>query len=131
MSDKLTAPGIKYLGVLPHNEVDKFYEEIDVLILPSLTRKFWKEQFGRVIVESIASGRIVIGSNSGAIPEVLGHLDLDYIFQEGDKDSLVEQIKRYIADRDKIDISDIQKKNKEMFSIEAFVKRTKDLINEQ
>jgi glycosyltransferase involved in cell wall biosynthesis len=127
---ELERPGVEYMGVLGHNQVHKFYEKIDVLILPSLTRKFWKEQFGRVIVESVASGRVVIGSDSGAIPEVLGHLGLNYIFKEGDEDSIVEQVKRYLNERSQIDFSQIQKKNKEMFSIEAFAKRTKGLLNE-
>jgi glycosyltransferase involved in cell wall biosynthesis len=45
---------------------------LDALILPSRTTARWKEQFGRVIIEAQACGVPVIGSDSGAIPEVLG-----------------------------------------------------------
>jgi glycosyltransferase involved in cell wall biosynthesis len=44
----------------------------NVLILPSITTENWKEQFGMVLTEAMAMGRVVIGSNSGAIPDVIG-----------------------------------------------------------
>ncbi len=46
--------------------------ELDALVLPSLSTPYWEEQFGRVIVEAMACGIPVIGSSSGAIPEVIG-----------------------------------------------------------
>ena len=41
---------------------------IDILIVPS-----WKEPFGRVVVEGLAAGCAVIGSDSGGIPEIIDH----------------------------------------------------------
>ena len=38
------------------SELPAQYHLIDVLALPSLTRGNWKEQFGRVLVEAMASG---------------------------------------------------------------------------
>ncbi len=48
------------------------YNAMDVLVLPSHTTARWKEQFGRVIIEAQACGVPVIGSSSGAIPQVVG-----------------------------------------------------------
>jgi len=45
---------------------------LDVLVLPSRSRSFWKEQFGRVLIEAMACGVPVIGSSSGEIPNVIG-----------------------------------------------------------
>lgn len=50
--------------------------EMDVLVLPSRTGKYWKEQFGRVLVEAMACGVPVIGSDSGGIPAVIGEAGL-------------------------------------------------------
>lgn len=62
------------------------YHLLDVLVIPSLTRPNWKEQFGRVITEAMSSGVPVIGSNSGAIPDIIG--DAGMIVPEGSIESL-------------------------------------------
>ena len=56
--------------------------EMDVLVLPSRTGQYWKEQFGRVLVEAMACGVPVVGSDSGAIPSVIG--DAGQVVPEGD-----------------------------------------------
>ncbi len=79
-------------GQVPSIEMPDYYHALDVLVLPSLTRPNWKEQFGRVLVEAMASGVPVIGSDSGAIPGVIGEAGL--IFPEGDGTSLYKRLKR-------------------------------------
>ena len=106
--------GVRYLGVLSHNEAHKFYEEIDLFVLPSLTRPFWKEQFGRVIIESVASGVPVVGSSSGAIPEVLSSLELPYCFKEGDRVDLEEKILKVWEDYQSGALSHIMEKAREL-----------------
>jgi len=88
--------GVKYLGLLPHQKAFEFFHHIDLFILPSLTKPFWKEQFGRVLIESAASKVLVAGSSSGAIPEVLEQLQSPYCFQEGDVKALKEIILKAI-----------------------------------
>lgn len=68
------------------------YHEVDVLVLPSLTRPNWKEQFGRVLVEAMASGVPVIGSDSGAIPDVIGGAGV--IVPEDDPAALADALRR-------------------------------------
>ncbi|MBC7430422.1 MAG: glycosyltransferase [Bacteriovorax sp.] len=92
LKDLAKGKDIEYLGVLPHNQAHLFYQKINIFILPSLTMPFWKEQFGRVIVESVASGVPVIGSSSGAIPEVLSKIGLKTVFEEGNKSALKKAI---------------------------------------
>ena len=62
------------------------------MVLPSRTTATWKEQFGRVLTEAMACGVPVVGSNSGAIPEVIA--DAGLIFPEGDAMSLAAQLQR-------------------------------------
>jgi len=67
---------------------------MDVLVLPSKTMPTWKEQFGRVLIEAMACQVSVIGSSSGAIPEVIGKAGL--VFKEGNAADLrakIEQLK--------------------------------------
>jgi len=73
-------------GSLSHVETARMLAALDVLVLPSLTRPYWKEQFGHVLIEAMAAGVPVIGSDSGAIPEVIS--DAGLIVPEGNAAAL-------------------------------------------
>jgi glycosyltransferase involved in cell wall biosynthesis len=77
---------VQFCAYVPSTQMPALYHELDVFVLPSLTRPNWKEQFGRVLVEAMASGVPVIGSDSGAIPDVTG--DAGLVFPEGDTAAL-------------------------------------------
>lgn len=79
---------VRILGGVPHEEVPRLMGLLDVLVLPSLTTPRWKEQFGRVLTEAMACGVPVVGSDSGAIPEVIG--DAGRVVPEGDSAALAE-----------------------------------------
>ncbi len=85
-----------FLRYVSHEKISSIYKSIDFLVLPSLTGKTWKEQFGRVIVEGMAAGVPVIGSDSGAIPEIIG--DAGLIFKEGDSQDLFEKMEKIFLD---------------------------------
>ncbi len=74
------------------------YRRLDALVLPSRTRPNWKEQFGRVLVEAMACGVPVIGSDSGEIPHVIG--DAGLIFPEDEADALRAHLSRLLHDTD-------------------------------
>ncbi|HBL58518.1 MAG TPA: glycosyltransferase family 4 protein [Cyanobacteria bacterium UBA8803] len=75
---------------VPHDEVPHYINLMNTLVLPSettykfktLTAAGWKEQFGHVLIEAMASKVPVIGSDSGEIPHVIA--DAGLIFPEGD-----------------------------------------------
>ncbi len=71
-----------FAGYIPSRDMPSFLAQMDVLVLPSRTRPNWKEQFGRVLIEAMACGVPVIGSDSGEIPHVIGEAGL--IFPEGE-----------------------------------------------
>lgn len=76
----------------PLNELASVMNALDVLVLPSRTVSSWKEQFGRVIIEANACGVPVIGSDSGAIPEVVEQSGI--VYSEGNVRELAEAITR-------------------------------------
>ncbi len=86
------AERVRFTAWASSDRMPAFYRGIDALILPSRTRPNWKEQFGRVIVEAMACGAPVIGSDSGAIPEVMG--DAGLIFPEDDEAALRDALAR-------------------------------------
>ncbi len=83
---------VTFVPQRPSQAILDEYRQIDVLALPSLTRPNWKEQFGRVLVEAMACGLPVVGSDSGAIPDVIG--DAGLIVPEGNAGALAEALRR-------------------------------------
>ena len=69
---------VRFLPARPLEELPPVMNALDAMILPSWTVPTWKEQFGRVIIEAQACETPVIGSDSGAIPEVVGKGGLIY-----------------------------------------------------
>ncbi|MCS7252480.1 MAG: glycosyltransferase family 4 protein [Armatimonadota bacterium] len=87
---------VKFIGAVPHEELPELLNAFDALVLPSRSMPHWREQFGRVLIEAMACGTPVIGSSSGAIPEVIG--DCGLVFQEGNIDELRSHILRIAND---------------------------------
>ena len=73
---------VAFYQTVPSDVVPERLRRLDVLVLPSLTRRNWKELFGRVLIEAMACGVPVVGSTSGEIPNVIGEAGL--LFREGD-----------------------------------------------
>lgn len=80
------APRVTWQSAVPHAEIPEVMARMDVLVLPSIQNPSWAEQFGLVLTQAMAMGIPVLGSDSGAIPEVIGRRDA--IFPEGDARAL-------------------------------------------
>jgi glycosyltransferase involved in cell wall biosynthesis len=90
------AEKVTFRGQVPSLEMPAHYQKVDILVIPSRTLPNWKEQFGRVIVEAMASGVAVIGSDSGAIPDVIG--DAGLVFHEDDAADLRQKLRHLVND---------------------------------
>jgi glycosyltransferase involved in cell wall biosynthesis len=79
---------LKLVRVPPcsYRNIPEIMNALDVFVLPSQSRPFWKEQFGHVVIEAMACGVPVIGSDSGAIPDIIG--DAGLVFHERDDEQL-------------------------------------------
>ncbi len=97
---RLAAAGLgerlEQVGHVPSGEMPAMLGRMDALVLPSRTRPNWKEQFGRVLIEAMACGVPVIGSDSGEIPHVIGQAGL--VFPEGDVEALRRALEALRAD---------------------------------
>ncbi|GAI94378.1 unnamed protein product, partial [marine sediment metagenome] len=91
-------PPLCIVGHIRHNQIPEYIAALDVLVLPSRTTPQWKEQFGRVIIEALACGVPVIGSDSGHIPYLIEDTGGGLIFPEGDIGRLAECIQQLLSD---------------------------------
>ncbi len=82
---------IRWVSTVEHEAVADYLNAMDVLVLPFVSTPRWKEQFGHVLIEAMACEVPVIGSDSGAIPEVIG--DDGLIFPEGDVEALADRLR--------------------------------------
>ena len=108
-------------------KIPQLMHNFDVLVLPSRTTTKWKEQFGRVLIEAMASGIPVVGSDSGEIPYVIG--DAGLIFQEGDVESLKDALMKLYVDPDLRNLLSLQgrKRVQDRFTHSIVANRTVDL----
>jgi glycosyltransferase involved in cell wall biosynthesis len=83
---------VRVAGPVAGRERHLAYAAADALLVPSLPTPRWLEQFGRVIPEGFAFGLPVIGSASGAIPEVVG--DAGIVVPPGDHLALADAVAR-------------------------------------
>ena len=86
----------QFTGAIPYDHVPQLYQQMDVLVVPTQTTNRIREQFGRVIVEAMASGVPVIGSTCGAIPEVIDAAGV--IVPEGDANALADALRTVLID---------------------------------
>jgi len=98
---KLAAQGLldraQFTGAISYDRIPDLYQQMDMLVVSTQTMDRVREQFGRVLVEAMASGLPVIGSTCGAIPEVID--DAGLIVPEGDPTALATALRRLLLDR--------------------------------
>jgi len=58
---------VEFLGFLAKDELNKEIKKARLVIVPSI----WYEVFGLSVVEALSCSKVVLGSNLGAIPELL------------------------------------------------------------
>lgn len=115
------------VGALSAREAARHLAAIDVLVLPSVETQWWKEQFGRVLAEAMLAGTTVVGSDSGAIPEVIG--DAGPVFPAGDVEALAAAL-RPLTTEERLRNSWAQKgrrRAEHYFTPEAFAERLHQL----
>ena len=110
---------VRFLGHVP--QAPQLMPALDVLCLPS----HW-EGLGLVLIEAMLLGVPVIGSRSGAIPEVLGNGQFGMLFDADDDQALGEILKQ--AQRNPKYLSDLghraRQRAEDVFAVSRMVERT-------
>jgi len=62
---------VEFLGSMPFLEIPQLYNYADIFVMPSLSTKTGTEALGLSLLEAMASGCAVVGTNVGGIPFVI------------------------------------------------------------
>jgi glycosyltransferase involved in cell wall biosynthesis len=81
---------VVFLGHQSREALRTLYHEADVLVFPSL----WQEPFGRVLIEAMAAGLVVVGTATGGAAEILTHDENALVFPASDAAALASQVSR-------------------------------------
>jgi glycosyltransferase involved in cell wall biosynthesis len=80
------------LGSWPHRAVMHAWRRSCIALVPSV----WSEPFGMVVIEAMVSGRPVIASRIGGIPDIVIDGETGLLVTPGDVDSLSEAIEKLL-----------------------------------
>ena len=105
-------------------DIPSLMQALDVLVLPSKA-----EAFGLVILEAMANARPVVGSRSGAVPEIVQHQVSGLLFEPDDPEALADALEDLLRDPDKRVQMGKQGEAifQERYRLEREVRDTKDL----
>ncbi|MEK6869432.1 MAG: glycosyltransferase family 4 protein [Nanoarchaeota archaeon] len=92
---------VNFLGPLPALDISKYYRFSDIFILPSLSNKTGTEALGLSLLEAMASGCAVIGTNVGGIKFVIKHGHNGLLVKQRNPHDLSRAIITLLKDRDK------------------------------
>lgn len=88
---KARAPrNVVFLGRLGSDELREFYGRSRLVVVPSM----WFEQFPMVVLEAMARGLPVIASRIGGLPEIIEEGITGSLFEPGNPEDLVQQVRR-------------------------------------
>lgn len=115
---------VNFLGYVPHEELQQYYRNCDVFVVPSLY-----ESFGLIYVEAMMYGKPVIGCKTGGIPEVIDEGQTGLLVEPNNSDELSKAIV-HLLDHEDLRREMGQKARKaceERFSYQLMAKRTEEL----
>ena len=78
---------VRFAGARPHHEMPLWFAAADVAVLPSRS-----EGWPTVVVEALASGRPVVATRVGAVPEMLRNGENGFVVEPAEPDLLAEAL---------------------------------------
>jgi|APMI01.1.fsa_nt_gi PEP-CTERM/exosortase A-associated glycosyltransferase len=89
-----------FTGRVPHAEVQRYYELIDVLAYPRLPIRLTELVTPLKPLEAMAQGRMFVASDVGGHKELIRHGETGFLFRAGDVGALATSIDNLLSRRD-------------------------------
>ena len=95
MADKVV-----FTGRVPHAEVQRYYDLIDVLAYPRHSMRLTELVTPLKPLEAMAQGRVLVASDVGGHRELIRHGETGFLFQAGSADALSDALASLLAQRE-------------------------------
>ena len=89
-----------FTGRVPHADVQRYYELIDVLAYPRLPIRLTELVTPLKPLEAMAQGRMFVASDVGGHKELIRHGETGFLFRAGDVNALAKSIDDVLSRRD-------------------------------
>ncbi|ENK4556157.1 glycosyltransferase [Escherichia coli] len=87
----------RQLGFIPHDEMVKYYSQIDVYVCPSKI-----EGTPNPVLESMACGVPVISTDVGVVKDAFGEMQKEWILPVRSKDTLIDKLRDFYHKRNSV-----------------------------
>jgi PEP-CTERM/exosortase A-associated glycosyltransferase len=94
------ADRVVFVGRVPHAEVSKYYDLVDVLVYPRHSMRLTELVTPLKPLEAMAQEHILLASDVGGHHELIEDGKTGFLFKAGDKAALVDKLVAMLADRD-------------------------------
>ena len=91
---------VVFTGRVPHSEVQRYYELIDLLVYPRLPIRLTELVTPLKPLEAMAQGRVLVASDVGGHRELIRHGETGYLCEAGSADTLAAAIDDALANAD-------------------------------
>jgi len=119
----------KYVSIVnfvPNSEIPNYYAASDICVVPSM-----QEAFGNVALEAMASGKPVIASKTGGLPEIVS-AETGLLVPPGNSSLIAEAIIKLLKDQDlRLKLGEKSFEASKKFSWENTAKETLKLVERQ
>ena len=89
---------VLFTGRVPHGEVQRYYDLIDVLAYPRRSMRLTELVTPLKPLEAMAQGRLVVASDVGGHKELIRDGETGLLFRAGNVESLVDTLTQLLAD---------------------------------
>jgi starch synthase len=116
---------VRYAGFVPRSSLPSFLAQNDVNVLPS-----YSEGFAISLIEAMAAGLPVLATDHTGAPDIVSPGQEGFILPVGDVDALVERLRWFAANREKIPaMSAAAKQKAKEFTWERYGERYEAMLH--
>ena len=91
---------VVFTGRVPHAEVQRYYDLIDILAYPRHSMRLTELVTPLKPLEAMAQGRLLVASDVGGHRELIRHGETGWLFKAGSADALAREVVQLLEHRD-------------------------------